>query len=354
MTMKILYGVPDNNRDNAIRSEVVIEHLLQYHEVRVVTSGWTYSYLRESLPGLVYQLGGFHRAYRLGSIEKLESFSAVLESAPGKFIREFRQYSEAHADFEPGLVISDMEEFAFLYGGHHGIPVISLGSRLVIDRCSLDIEIPRSEEKLYRNALAVINVMVPRCLHYIITAFFTPEVVKGDTTLVPPLLRESVLAMEPGNSGEILVYLPGFNREILTGILTRVPREHFLVYGYNADETAGNVRFMKDNEKQFSRDMASSMGVIADGGFTTVAEALHFEKPLLLVPRGNDFEAFVNASFVEKLGCGVRASRLNPDVIKSFLYDYDIYRDSLARHETGDGREALEIIDRYLDEREGY
>ena len=48
--MRILYGVNGEGMGHATRSRVVIDHLLDDHDVRVVASGAAFAYLRECCP----------------------------------------------------------------------------------------------------------------------------------------------------------------------------------------------------------------------------------------------------------------------------------------------------------------
>ena len=46
--MKILYGVPGEGMGHATRSKVIIAHLLQNHDVQVLSSSRAYKFLNES------------------------------------------------------------------------------------------------------------------------------------------------------------------------------------------------------------------------------------------------------------------------------------------------------------------
>jgi uncharacterized protein (TIGR00661 family) len=62
--MNILYGVPGEGMGHATRSKVVIDFLLQEHNVQVVSSSSAYQFLLKSFPQNVHEIKGLHFAYQ--------------------------------------------------------------------------------------------------------------------------------------------------------------------------------------------------------------------------------------------------------------------------------------------------
>ena len=56
---------------HATRSKVVIEYLLQVHNVQVVSSSRAYQFLSKAFPGRVHEIKGLHFAYKNAQVSKL-------------------------------------------------------------------------------------------------------------------------------------------------------------------------------------------------------------------------------------------------------------------------------------------
>jgi len=207
--MKILYGLPSEGMGHATRSQVIIAHLLKNHDVRIVTSDRAYKFMEEHFPGKVFQIRGFHLAYNDGSVSKSKTFTSLLKSAPQDLMENFNKYQKVHKEFKPDLVISDFESFSFFFAKTHKLPLISIDNMQVINRCTMDIDIPKEEKENYLIAKNIIKVKVPNCNYYLITSFFDAPIKKKNTELVPSIVREKIIAAakkKKKNKNHILVY----------------------------------------------------------------------------------------------------------------------------------------------------
>lgn len=345
--MNILYGVPGEGMGHATRSKVVIEHLLKEHNVMVVSSSRAYNFLDKAFPGRVHEIKGFHFAYRNSKVSKAGTFLLNLKQAPRNLLFNFSEYLHLKKNFEPQLVITDFESFTWAYARHHKIPAISIDNMQVMDRCLLEIDIPATEKNNYRLAKAIVNAKVPGCAQYFITSFFDAPLVKKNTSLVPPIVRQAILqaAVTPGT--HILVYQTSSTQTRVLEVLKELPAITFYVYGFNKDLKDGNVIFKSFSEEGFVKDLASARAVIANGGFSFISEAVYLKKPVYSFPLENQFEQFVNASYIEKLGYGRHFPALTADSLKAFLYDLDVFTKNLSAYR----QNGNEILFNHLDEK---
>jgi uncharacterized protein (TIGR00661 family) len=348
--MKILYGLPSEGMGHATRSRVIITHLLKNHDVRIVTSDRAYSFMNERFPGRVDQIRGFHITYRDGRVSKRGTVSSILKGAPRDIAENFRKYQELHLAFRPDLVISDFESFTFVFAKLNRIPLVSIDNMQVIDRCRLDIPIAKEEKGSYRIAKNIIRAKVPGALHYLITSFFDAPCVKKNTTIVPPILRDEIIAAKPSDGRHLLVYQTSSSQKNIIGALHAVSRERFFVYGFNRNETHDNVVLKTFSEKGFIDDLASAKGVITNGGFSLISEAVYLHRPILSVPIAGQFEQYVNAACIEKCGYGRHFSDFSPDGIKSFLYDREEYSDNLSCYSQNGNHDTFHAIDHVIDQ----
>lgn len=347
--MNILYGVPGEGLGHATRSKVVIAHLLaQGHTVRVVSSSRAYHMLAANFPGLVHEIRGFHLAYRELTVSKARTAALTLRTAPDNLRVNFRKYQELLGGFEPEVVISDFESFSFLFAKWKGLPVVSIDNMQIISRAQLDVAVPPAERGNLQLARQIVRAKLPRSHHYLITTFFRLPVIKERTTLVPPILRPEVLALQPTRGQHVLVYQSATTQRDLVARLQQLPGQEFRVYGFNKEEDHGNVQLRAFSEQGFLEDLASARAVVTNGGFSLISEAVYLRKPICAVPIPAQFEQFLNAAEIEKLGYGRHFPALTPDNLKAFLYDLSGFEAALSTYEQRGNEELFTTLDEVL------
>jgi uncharacterized protein (TIGR00661 family) len=347
--MKILYGVPGEGMGHATRSKVIIQYLLeQNHDVRVVSSDRAFTFLNTAFPGRVTEIKGFHFAYKNAKISKSGTFMLNLKSAGKNLVYNYIKKLEIEHTFEADLVISDFESFAYFYAKMHKLPIISIDNMQVMNRCKLDIAISKEEESNFTLAKQIVKAKLPGCNQYFISSFFEAEIVKKNTQLVPPIIREAILQAKTSEGNHILMYQTSSSLENVQETLAKLPHEHFIVYGMNQNYTQGNVQFKPFSETEFIADFASAKAVIANGGFSFLSEAVYLHKPIYSFPIDGQFEQYMNAAYIEKMGYGRHFKSLGSDQLKAFLYDLPIFKGQLAQYEQKGNEKLFETLNLQL------
>jgi uncharacterized protein (TIGR00661 family) len=339
--MNILYGVPGEGMGHATRSKVVIKYLLeQGHEVEVVSSSRAFQLLARTFPGRVHEIRGFHLAYKSLTVSKSRTAVLTLRSAPENLLVNFRKYDELLRGHAFDVVISDFESFSYLFAKAKGLPVVSIDNMQIISRARLDVTVPPAERGNLELARGIVRAKLPRSQHYFITTFFPLPVIKENTTLVPPIIRPEILAARPGAGQHVLVYQSATTQKDLVPLLQTLPGQEFRVYGFNKEESHRNVQLKAFSEQGFIDDLASARAIVTNGGFSLISEAVYLHKPICAIPIPAQFEQFLNAAQVEKLGYGRHFPALTADNIKAFLYDLSAYGAALKSYQQ-DGNQAL-------------
>ncbi len=346
--MKILYGVPGEGMGHATRSRVMIEHLLKNHEVRVVSSNRAFTFLNKIFGDRVIEINGFHLAYNNSKVSKTKTLTSTLKAAPKNLLFNYKKYSALKESFTPDLVISDYESFTFLFAKSNNIPLISIDNIQILSRCELDIKIPSEEKTNYQIAKTITTAKVPGALEYFISTFFLPTIKKTPTNLVPPIIRKSIEDAKPSRGEHILVYQTSTSQNNLIGILQELKNEKFYVYGFNKSEDHGNVILKPFSEEGFISDLAGAKAVIANGGFSLISECVYLHKPVCSIPIQNQFEQFVNASYIEKLGYGRHFNEFHPDSLKAFFYDLSTFEKNLQGYKQDGNKELFEKLDKVI------
>ena len=331
---KILYSLSGEGWGHSSRSKIVLEHLLFHknHEVKVVTSGKGYEYLRDEFD--VEKIMGFQFAFKGGEVD-------VGNTIKENIVRLLKEGSETVKflvklvdEFKPDLVISDYEPFLAMVSATKDIPLISVNHVNIIANGKLDY--PKSWERERLLALAVCKMMNVSVEYYLIPSFFFPELkeeFKANTTLVPPVLRNEVVSKTSSKGDYVLVYVTTEEtKDILLPLLEKI-ETNFIAYGFGqGNSTYNNIVFKEPSTEDFLEDLAGSDVVITNTGFNVISEALFFYKPVYTIPIHNQFEQMVNGYYLEKLGYGL--SDLAPSIerINSFLAGSSEYRVNIVKN----------------------
>ena len=350
--MRILYGVVGEGMGHATRSRVVLDHLAQDHDVRVMVSGRAHGFLAGRYADhprvTVREIAGLHLVYEDNAVKSRASLRSNLRGFVPGYRQNLTAYRRTLGDFMPEVVITDFESFAGFFARKHRIPLISLDNMQVIQRCQHDRYVTDDKCPDFRVARLAVKAKLPRCDHYLITSFFFPPPRKKRTTLAPPILREVVLEARRDAGEHILVYQTSDTNTRLIPELQKLPYE-FRLYGMKREERLGNVQLRDFSEVGFVSDLASARGVIAGGGFSLMGEAVHLQVPMLSVPLEGQYEQEINARYLQQLGYGRFASELTPSVVQDFLEGLPAHAEALKRYVPQDNGMLFGLIDELLE-----
>lgn len=349
--MKLLYGVVGEGMGHAMRSRVVLEHLLQRgHEVEIMASSRARDYLAKRFRE-VHRIHGFHVITEENRVRRGRTlWSNVLKGAAA-IPRQIRSYFDLIDGFEPDAVISDFESWTYFYAKAHRLPVFSIDNMQIINRCSHPPEVLEGERMSFEVARGFVKAKLPFCDHYFITTFFRPETRKSHTSLHPPILRPEILSARASVGEHLLVYQTAEGHRALTDVLRGTGVE-CRIYGMRRelerDEVDGNLRYRPFDEKTFIDDLASARGVLAGGGFTLMGECVYLHKPMLANPIQGYFEQLLNARYLQHEGYGHVAGHVDRGVLDEFLAAIPGCRDRLEGYTQDGNRDLLGALDQHL------
>ena len=96
------------------------------------------------------------------------------------------------------------------------------------------------------------------------------------------------------------------------------------------------------------KDLAASRAIVTNGGLSLIGEAIYLGKPIFSVPVKNQFEQVMNARYLEELGYGLGAERIEAELLGLFLKERPAYAARVAKHKQ-DGNAALfDAVDQVL------
>ena len=343
---RILYGVCGEGMGHAIRSAVVIEHLLEKNEVIIFASDRAYKYLSNKFDD-VYEIEGVNTVYEGNQVNNTKTLISNIRDFPLDLEYNMRlMYSVAKA-FKPQLIITDFENYSNLLSKILRIPLISLDNMHVITQCDIRVYTQYLSDRI--RAAGVVRLFVQRPRQYLITSYYFPPVKNPEKVkMFPPILRENVLQLKPVEGEHVLIYqTTDSNLELLE--LLKEFDDEFIIYGFHKNKKEANLTFKEFNEDEFFQDLASARAVITNGGFTLISEALYLEKPVLSIPVKKQFEQILNAIYLKRLKYGEFHEDLDKDGIEKFLHNLNFYRDNIRsrfKHDENQSifRELDEII----------
>jgi uncharacterized protein (TIGR00661 family) len=351
--MRILYGVVGEGMGHATRSKVVCQHLVERgHDVKIVVSGRAHTLLAKSFRDVV-EIRGLTIRYVDNRVDRDGTLARNVLAAPWMLAMNVKSYFAKVARFNADAVVSDFDSFAYLFAKRHGLPILSIDNQQIISRYKLGKFARQGAKVDYEMTKAFVRAKLPGCDHYVVTSFFEPPVrnrFKKNTTLVPPILREPIVqAKSRARLGShVLVYQTSTSDSRLLDQLERAGAHEFVVYGLRRNARRGNCTIKDFSEAGFVEDLATARAVICNGGLSLIGEALYLGKPVLSVPVGNQYEQVLNARYLEHLGYGLEAPRVDADLVRLFLAESPKYAARVARHHQDGNSELFEVVDRVL------
>ena len=216
---------------------------------------------------------------------------------------------------KPNIIISDFEIYANLLSKILNLPLISLDNIHML--AETEYEEPKKHKTDIFTANAVARIYIQNPKRYILTSFFFPPLKHPQKAAIyPPVLRDKILKLESEKGDHILVYQTSTSSlNIVEGL--KAIDEKFIVYGFNKDETDGNL----------------------------ITEAIYLKKPVYSTPAHKNFEQILNGFYVEKLGYGEVHEDLDIGKLEKFLKRLDVYQKNLDKVEPWTNDAILKDLD---------
>jgi uncharacterized protein (TIGR00661 family) len=318
--MRIAYGVFGYGRGHATRAEAVLSELERRHDVLVLAGGDAHDVLAPRfcvvrIPTLRYVYGDNGvRCVRRTVSENLPRIAELVFRGEGlqKVIRVLR-------DARPDVAVCDADPWTHRACGVLGVPRIAFDHFGLLAYCNPPIAW-RDGLRAMRDVMAY-RFLTGRPQRVLVSSFFAPSAPRG-VRVVGPLLRDEVRA-RPAQRGEhLLVYFNQGTAQMSARIEAelRALAMPVVIYGAAESRDDGLIAYRRADPRAFVDDLARCRAVLSTAGNQLVGEAMHFAKPMLVVPE-DTVEQRMNALALERLGVGERvdAATLDASRIRAFL-----------------------------------
>lgn len=290
--MKILYAIQGTGNGHISRAREVIPVLKKYCELDLLISG---TQADVQLPYEVkYKLQGV--GFVFGKDGGIDMGQSVKDLHPIKFIKDIYKIPVKEYD----LVINDYEPVSAWACKIHQLDCVAISHQASF----LSENTPRIKKR-DKFAENILKNYAP-CTDKVAFHFDT-----YDDFIHTPVIRSEVRQMEVSNKEHIAVYLPAYADEILLKHFTKIPSVQFEVFSKHTKQayTKKNITVKPVLNNDFIKSLASSNGLITNGGFESPAEASFLGKKVMCIPMANQYEQQCNAKAFKLLG-GTRVKKI--------------------------------------------
>ena len=327
---RILYGIHGTGHGHAMRG-LTIARRLGAHEFLFVAN--------DDAPKILEPEFRVHRIPNLGTVFRnyqVDVGATVRKAIPLLWHRQ-RYVDEVLRlidQFKPDVCMTDLEYFVPRAAEKAGLHCLTLDHQHVITCCRHGWLPPRMWWDHLLQGITPRYLFRPTEQNLLVSFYAPPVQPRYHARVVPPILRESVLRLNPRDDGHVVVYQSNSTHRKLVDFLLQATDRPCYVFGYDRTEgREGNVIFMKKSEEGFLKLLEGCSYVIQGGGHTLMTEALHLGKPILSLPLKAMVEQCFNALYLERLNYGMQADMmtLEPALLRRFEERLPEFRASIAR-----------------------
>lgn len=291
--MKILYAIQGTGNGHISRAREVIPYLKQYCDLDILISG---TQADVQLPYEVkYKLSGI--SFTFGKNGGIDIVDTIKNLHPINFVKDIYDIPVKNYD----LILNDYEPITAWACKVHQLNCVAISHQSAF----LSEFTPRTKK---RDGFAenVLKNYAP-CTDKVGFHFD-----KYDNFIHTPVIRSEVRKMEVTNKSHISVYLPAYADEILLQHFTKIKDVQFEVFSKHSKQAYNNknVTVKPVLNTDFINSLASSNGLITNGGFESPAEASFLGKKVMCIPMNNQYEQKCNAKAFKLLG-GTRVKKID-------------------------------------------
>lgn len=314
---------------HATRSEVLIKELMKKHKIVIFSYERPYQYLKKRFQGKVLdvvEIIGLNLVYENNEFMLGKSLISERKKFNKLVTENFPKYIRYIVKYDPFLVITDFEASFGTLAKMLKIPLISIDNDGVFTRGKVKQEFNKSWQVKFISSLTGLK----GDYNFIVSLFKTPirKKYKSNTFYIGPIIRKEILDIKPIKKNHILVYQTSKSNIDMFNTLKSTDQK-YIIYGFDKECVDKNLIFKKSCVKGFAEDLASCKGVITNGGFSLICEAVHLNKPIYSIPVKNQIEQKINAHYIKKMGFAMTSEEINLVDLKKFILNLKEYEKNL-------------------------
>ncbi len=316
---RIFWGVMGEGLGHVTRTLAVIEHLPEC-EVHIFTSGQALAYLAGTAYPHLHAIEGLMFRYRNGRVAQCASLRGAVSFFLRSRARNVRQILDAADRLQPELFVTDFEPSLPGAARRWGGPLVSIDNQHRFSHCSVrDLPLGLRCYAKFVGQYIRCAMGQPRVA---VISTFSPEYLRpaaANAVVVGSVIRPAVEVLQPSDEGFVLAYVRDSIRAPLLACLHQLDRRS-VVYGASPEECRGRVE-ARPLSPDFVHDLARCACVVSTAGHQLISEAHCLGKPLLAIPEPGQYEQYINAFYLEKVGGGRRCNltSLSTRLVQDFV-----------------------------------
>jgi uncharacterized protein (TIGR00661 family) len=304
--MRVLYGTQGTGEGHLSRTHAIVPLLREAGvDVDLVISGTTSEGLKKGVP----ELEPYRAFHGLTYVRHEGRVSIAKTLGIFKPLELAEDYGEIGGTYD--LVITDFEPLTAWWGLSHEVPVIGIAHNYAFQGRA-----PRPR---------LVDPFIEVVFHYYAPADIPlgSHWQRTNETVIPPIIRNVILAAEPEDGDHVLVYLPSFTDRTLDELFgdDALAAYRFVAYPRRSshDVAAKNLTIKPFSKAGFIEDLRTARAVVTSAGFTLLSECLHLGKPLYVMPEVGQYEQKCNAEALKRWNLGATATELMPEEVATWL-----------------------------------
>lgn len=342
--MKILYSLSGQGFGHSTRSKEIIRHLINKgHQLKVMTYGQAFLLLGEEFDTL--EIPGLTLTYKYNELDYFRTIYNNIINAKKLFYQFLTIYKKVK-EFNPDLIITDFEPLSALIAKLLKKPLISIDNQHQLTHTK--IEIPFKYKKELLMTKLIINLMTWGADKYLITSFFKTIPKNKKTIVLPPVIREEVINLNPYYGDYLLIY----EGAELSKILPILKESGFkcVVFGPHKEGQEKNITFKSFNVDDWLKYLEGAKAVIATGGASLISECVYLKKPYLVLPIKKQLEQIINALYLKKLSYGDCSFELTKGIFNNFIDKLPYYIEILKLAPQAGNKEVFKKLDEIIED----
>ena len=284
--MRILYAIQGTGNGHLARANEIAPELQKRADVDFLLSGhsselsfpypFTYNY-----HGLSFVFGN------RGGIDYKESFGNF---RPWQYWKDMRACPVEEYD----VIINDFEPISAWAAKRKNVPVIALSHQASF--YSNKVPLPSRRNRLFEWAMK--KIVAPA------NDYVGVHYKRYDDNILPPIIRQEILAGIVTDKGHVTVYLPAFSDEVLLNLFNGLPEVRWEVFTKKSKQIKeeANVAIYPVDKERYSQSLLGCHGLLTGGGFQATSEALYLRKKLMVIPMYDQYEQKCNAAALAQFG----------------------------------------------------
>lgn len=325
----LFYCICGEGMGHATRSEVIIEKLIKKHEIVIFSYDRAYDYLKKRFENKVLDvvdIVGLNFVYENNQFMVGKSIINERKKFNKLITENFPKYIKYVVKYDPFLIITDYEIISSRLAWILKIPLISIDNMGFFTKGIVKKEFNKNWQVRFLRTIASISADY----NFIVSLFKVPlrKKYKTNTYFIGPFIRKEIINMNPSKKNHILVYQTSKSNLNMFNVL-KSSNEKYIIYGFDKENKEDNLTFKKNSVKGFVEDLASCKGVITNGGFSLICEAVYLKKPIYSIPVKNQIEQKINAYYLKKAGIAFTSSEINLTDLNEFISNLNYYEKNL-------------------------